>query len=124
MKAINKKNWSKENPFWIPEDYFVKLPSQIMNRIDQKKRYSLWEELLNLLKPKQFAPLTAIILCVCMMWYSNQYNSISENELIEVLTYYDIEESMLYEYMNVETEIYEEEYLLYEFDYYELINEL
>lgn len=118
---INIESLSKNNPFTIPDDYFTNLTHNIMDRIETPKQTST----LSFFQLKTLAPVLAIIAVVFSgVWYNNQPLKITDEELIEVLTYYEFDNDLLYEYIELEEEIQVDDYLIDHFNYNDLINEL
>jgi hypothetical protein len=118
---INIESLSKNNPFTIPEDYFTSLTHNIMDRIETPKQTST----LSFFQLKTLAPVLAIFAVVFSgVWYNNQHLEITDEELIEVLAYYEFDNDLLYEYIELEDEIQVDDYLIDYFNYNDLINEL
>jgi hypothetical protein len=118
---INIESLSKNNPFTIPDDYFTNLTHNIMDRIETPKQTST----LSFFQLKTLAPVLAIFAVIFSgVWYNNQLLEITEEELIEVLAYYEFDNDLLYEYIELEDEIQVDDYLIDYFNYNDLINEL
>ena len=118
---INIEILSKNNPFTIPDDYFTSLTHNIMDRIETPKQTST----LSFFQLKTLAPVLAIIAVIFSgVWYNNQLLEITDEELIEVLAYYEIVNDLLCEYIELEDEIQVDYYLIDYFNYNDLINEL
>jgi hypothetical protein len=112
---------SKNNPFTIPEDYFTSLTHNIMDKIETPKQTST----LSFFQLKTLAPVLAIFAVIFSgVWYNNQLLEITDEELIEVLAYYEFDNDLLYEYIELEEEIQVDDYLIDYFNYNDLINEL
>ncbi len=120
---IDIENLKKRNSFTVPEDYFTTLTHKIMDNIDSPEKASI----ISFFQIKTLAPALSIVAIVFSgVWYNyNQEVTITDNDLIEVLAYYEIEEDLLYNELEIEEEILEDEYFLIdEYDYNELIHEL
>jgi hypothetical protein len=118
---INIESLSKNNPFTIPDDYFTNLTHNIMDRIETPKQTST----LSFFQLKTLAPVLAIFAVIFSgVWYNNQHLEITDEELIEVLAYYEFDNDLLYEYIELEEEIQVDDYLIDHFNYNDLINEL
>ena len=118
---INIESLSKNNPFTIPEDYFTSLTHNIMDRIETPKQTST----LSFFQLKTLAPVLAIFAVIFSgVWYNNQLLEITDEELIEVLAYYEFDNDLLCEYIQLEEEIQVDDYLIDYFNYNDLINEL
>ena len=118
---INIESLSKNNPFTIPDDYFTNLTHNIMDRIETPKQTST----LSFFQLKTLAPVLAIFAVIFSgVWYNNQLLEITDEELIEVLAYYELDNDLLYEYIELEEEIQVDDYLIDHFNYNDLINEL
>ena len=118
---INIESLSKNNPFTIPEDYFTSLTHNIMDRIETPKQTST----LSFFQLKTLAPVLAIFAVIFSgVWYNNQLLEITDEELIEVLAYYEFDNDLLYEFIELEDEIQVDDYLIDHFNYNDLINEL
>lgn len=112
---------SKNSPFKVPEDYFTSLTHDIMEKIDEKEKPTF----LDFFTLKTFVPAFAIIVIIfAAFWYNNTNPTITNDDLIDLLSYYEMEDDLLYEYIALEDEYQEDDYLIDEFDYNELINEL
>ena len=118
---IDIDNLGKRNPFTVPEDYFTTLTHTIMDKIDTPEKVSI----ISFLQIKTLAPVLAIVVLIFSgVWYNNQPLDITTEELIEVLTYYEVDDDLLYEHVELEAEIQVDDYLIDHFNYNELINEL
>ena len=118
---IDIDNLGKRNPFTVPEDYFTTLTHTIMDKIDTPEKVSI----ISFLHIKTLAPVLAIVVLIFSgVWYNNQPLEITTEELIEVLTYYEVDDDLLYEHVELEAEIQVDDYLIDHFNYNELINEL
>ncbi len=118
---IDIDNLGKINPFTVPEDYFTTLTHTIMDKIDTPEKVSI----ISFLQIKTLAPVLAIVVLIFSgVWYNNQPLDITTEELIEVLTYYEVDDDLLYEHVELEAEIQVDDYLIDHFNYNELINEL
>lgn len=118
---IDIDNLGKINPFTVPEDYFTTLTHTIMDKIDTPEKVSN----ISFLQIKTLAPVLAIVVLIFSgVWYNNQPLEITTEELIEVLTYYEVDDDLLYEHVELEAEIQVDDYLIDHFNYNELINEL
>jgi len=118
---INIESLSKNNPFTIPDDYFTSLTHNIMDRIETPKQTSTF----SFFQLKTLAPVLAIFAVIFSgVWYNNQPLKITDEELIEVIAYYEFDNDLLYEYIELEDEIQVDDYLIDHFNYNDLINEL
>ena len=118
---IDIDNLGKRNPFTVPEDYFTTLTHTIMDKIDTTEKVSI----ISFLHIKTLAPVLAIVAIIFSgVWYNNQPLEITDEELIEVLDYYEIDNDLLYEYLEFEDEAQTDDYLIDEYNYNELIYEL
>ena len=115
------ENLEKRNPFTVPEDYFTTLTHTIMDKVDTPEKVNS----MAFFQLKTLAPAFAIITLVFSgVWYNNQPLEITDEELIEVLAYYEIDNDLLYEYIEIEDEEQADDYLIDEYNYNELIYEL
>ena len=118
---INIDNLEKRSPFTVPEDYFTTLNYTIMDKVDEKEEISI----LKWLNIKTLAPsLTIASLLLFAFFYNSQEALLNNDDLIEVLAYYDIEEELFYDYVEFDNKTFEDDYFIEEYDYNELINEL
>lgn len=114
---INIEDFKKRNPFDVPEDYFINLTHDIMDKVDDTKERSIFS-----LKTLPISIGIAATL-VFGIWFFNSDTEVTNHDLIEVLAYYQVEDELLYEYIELEEEIQIDDYLIDQFDYNELINE-
>ena len=74
---------------------------------------------------KTLAPTFAMLLIVfSAVWYNNQNPNITDEDLVELLTFYDVEDELLLEFVELKQEETIDDDLLNEFNYNELIYEL
>ena len=115
------ENLEKRNPFTVPEDYFTTLTHTIMDKVDTPEKVNS----ISFFQLKTLAPVLAIVAIIFSgVWYNNQSLEITNEELIEVLAYYEIDNDLLYEYIEIEDEEQADDYLIDEYNYNELIYEL
>jgi len=120
-KRINIEKLRKSNPYKVPDDYFTSLTHNIMDKIDEKETVYF----LDLFRLKTLTPTLAIISIVFAgFWYNNQKPNITNEDLIELLSFYQLKDELLLEYIEPEIEENTDEYLLNEFNYNEIIYEL
>ena len=118
---IDIENLEKRNPFTVPEDYFTTLTHTIIDKVDAPEKVNS----MAFFQLKTFAPVLAIVAIIFSgVWYNNQPLEITDEELIEVLDYYEIDNDLLYEYLEFEDEAQTDDYLIDEYNYNELIYEL
>ena len=65
-----------------------------------------------------------LLIVFSAVWYNNQNQNITDEDLVELLTFYDVEDELLLEFVDLKQEETIDEYLLNEFNYNELIYEL
>ena len=120
-KKIDINKFEKRNPYKVPEDYFLTLTHNIMDKVDTpEKRY-----IFSAFQLQTIAPTFAMLLIVfSAVWYNNQNPNITDEDLVELLSFYQVEDELLLEYIELELEENIDEYLLNEFNYNELIYEL
>lgn len=120
-KKIDIEKLEKRNPYIVPEDYFLALTHNIMDKIDTpKKRY-----LFSAFQLQIIVPVFAIVVIIFSgLWYNNQNTNISDDDLVELLAFYNVEEDLILEYIDFEKEEETDEYLMEQFNYNELIYEL
>jgi len=118
---IDINNLERKNPFTVPEDYFTTLTHNIMERVESPEQIKI----MAFFQLKTIAPTLAIAAILFSgFWYNkNQEINISNDDLIELLAYYEIEDNLIYDELEYEQEK-PEEYLLDEYNYNELIYEL
>jgi hypothetical protein len=118
---IDINNLERKNPFTVPEDYFTTLTHNIMEKIEIPEQVKITA----FFQLKTIVPTLAIaVILFSGFWYNkNQEINISNDDLIEILAYYEIEDNLIYDELEYEQEI-SEEYLLDEYNYNELIYEL
>tara|TARA_B100002003_G_scaffold242695_1_gene266047 strand:- start:341 stop:724 length:384 start_codon:yes stop_codon:yes gene_type:complete len=123
-QKIDIENFVKRTPYNVPEDYFTNLTHNIMDRIDDKKS-SIFRYLFVILKPKKLVPTISIVVILFTgFWYNSQNTTFSDKDLYEILTYYEIEDELLYEIFDNVTEEEIDDNLIDQFNYEELIYEL
>ena len=120
-KKIDIEKIGKRNPYIVPKDYFLALTHNIMDKIDTpKKRYLFYAFQL-----QTIVPIFAIVVIIFSgLWYNNQNTNISDDDLVELLAFYNVEEDLILEYIDFEKEEETDEYLMEQFDYHELLYEL
>ena len=120
-KKIDIEKLEKRNPYIVPEDYFLALTHNIMDKIDTpKKRY-----LFSAFQLQIIVPVFAIVVIIFSgLWYNNQNTNISDDDLVELLAFYNVEEDLILEYIDFEKEEETDEYLMEQFNHNELIYEL
>jgi len=118
---IDINNLERKNPFNVPEDYFTTLTHNIMEKIEIPEQVKITA----FFQLKTIVPTLVIaVILFSGFWYNkNQEINISNDDLIELLAYYEIEDNLIYDELEYEQEI-QEEYLLEEYNYNELIYEL
>ncbi|MBC8265902.1 MAG: hypothetical protein H8E84_02960 [Flavobacteriales bacterium] len=120
-KKIDIKNIAKRNPYKVPKDYFLTLSQNIMYDVDSPKK----ESIISFSRLKTIAPaLVIVILIFSGVWYNNQNTNLTDEDLVELLAFYDVEEDLILEYIDLEKEETTDEYLMEHFNYNELIYEL
>tara|TARA_B100001964_G_scaffold217394_1_gene257407 strand:+ start:380 stop:748 length:369 start_codon:yes stop_codon:yes gene_type:complete len=120
-KKIDIEKLDKRTPFSVPEDYFTTLTHKIMEKVDKKDTVSF----LRIFHIRALAPAIVIIAIIFSgVWYNNQNLQITENDLVELLSFYQVEDELILEFIELELEENIEEYLLNEFNYNEIIYEL
>ena len=120
-KKIDIENLEKRNPYKVPKDYFTFLTHNIMDKVDTpEKRY-----LFSVFQLQTLAPAFAMLLIVfSAILYNNQSQNITDEDLVELLTFYDVEDELLLEFVELKQEEIIDDDLLNEFNYNELIYEL
>ena len=120
-KKIDIEKLGKRNPYKVPEDYFLALTHSIMDKVDTpEKRYFF-----SAFQLQTLAPTFAMLLIVfSAVWYNNQNQNITDEDLVELLTFYDVEDELLLEFVEMKQEETIDDDLLNEFNYNELIYEL
>ena len=118
---IDINDLGKNNPFTVPEDYFTTLTHNIMERVESPEQVKITA----FFQLKTIVPTLAIaVILFSGFWYNkNQEINISNDDLIELLAYYEFEDNLIYYELEYEQEI-ADEYLLDEYNYNELIYEL
>ena len=118
---IDINDFGKINPFTVPEDYFTTLTHNIMERVESPEQVKITA----FFQLKTIVPTLAIaVILFSGFWYNkNQEINISNDDLIELLAYYEFEDNLIYDELEYEQEI-ADEYLLDEYNYNELIYEL
>ena len=83
-KKIDIEKLEKRNPYIVPEDYFLALTHNIMDKIDTpKKRY-----LFSAFQLQIIVPVFAIVVIIFSgLWYNNQNTNISDDDLVELLAF-------------------------------------
>ena len=120
-KKIDIEKMDKRNPYKVPKDYFTSLTHNIMDKVEEKETNTFFDFFT--LKP--IAPTFVMLLIVfSAVWYNNQNPNITDEDLVELLSFYQVEDELLLEYIEFELEENINEYLLNEFNYNELIYEL
>ena len=120
-KKIDIGKLEKRNPYIVPEDYFLALTPNIMDKVDTPEKRHIFSTF----QLQTLAPTFAILLIVfSAVWYNNQNPNITNEDLVELLSFYQVEDELLLEYVELELEENIDEYLLNEFNYNELIYEL
>jgi|TARA_B100000959_G_scaffold140953_1_gene148058 hypothetical protein len=120
-KKIDIEKLDKRTPFSVPEDYFTTLTHKIMEKVDKKDTVSF----LRIFHIRALAPAIVIIAIIFSgVWYNNQNLQITENDLVELLSFHQVEDELILEFIELELEENIDEYLLNEFNYNEIIYEL
>ena len=120
-KRIDIEKLEKRHPYIVPKDYFTSLTHNIMDKVEEKETNTFFDFFT--LKP--FAPTLAMLLIVfSAVWYNNQNQNITDEDLVELLTFYDVEDELLLEFVELKQEETIDDDLLNEFNYNELIYEL
>ena len=120
-KKIDIEKLDKKNPFSVPKDYFITLTHKIMDNVDEKDT----ESFLSIFHIRALLPTLVIIAIIFSgVWYNNQNSQITEDDLVELLSFYQVEDELILEFIELELEENIDEYLLNEFNYNELIYEL
>ena len=120
-KKINIENLGKRNPYKVPKDYFTSLTHNIMDKVEEKETSTFFD----FFTLKTLAPTFAMLLIVfSAVWYNNQNPNITDEDLVELLTFYDVEYELLLEFVELKQEETIDDDLLNEFNYNELIYEL
>ena len=120
-KKIDIEKLEKRNPYKVPKDYFTSLTHNIMEKVEEKETSTFFD----FFTLKTLAPTFAMLLIVfSAVWYNNQNPNITDEDLVELLSFYQVEDELLLEYIELELEENIDEYLLNEFNYNELIYEL
>ena len=111
-KKIDIKNIAKRNPYKVPKDYFLTLSQNIMYDVDSPKK----ESIISFSRLKTIAPALVIVILI--------FSNLTDEDLVELLAFYDVEEDLILEYIDLEKEETTDEYLMEHFNYNELIYEL
>ena len=120
-KKIDINKLEKRNPYKVPEDYFLTLTHNIMDKVEEKETSTFFD----FFTLKTLAPTFAMLLIVfSAVWYNNQNPNITDEDLVELLTFYDVEYELLLEFVELKQEETIDDDLLNEFNYNELIYEL
>jgi|TARA_B100000959_G_scaffold223573_1_gene236990 hypothetical protein len=120
-KKIDIEKLDKRNPFSVSEDYFTTLTHNIMDKIEEKETFSF----LSFFQRKTVVPtLSIIVIIFSAVWMNYQNPNITDDNLIELLTFYDVEEELILEYIDFQQEEEIDEYIIEEYNYSELIYEL
>ena len=120
-KKIDIEKLGKRNPYKVPKNYFTSLTHNIMDKVEEKETNTFFDFFT--LKP--LAPTVAMLLIVfSAVWYNNQNQNITDEDLVELLTFYDVEDELLLEFVELKQEETIDDDLLNEFNYNELIYEL
>jgi len=119
-KKIDIEKIGKRNPYIVPKDYFLALTHNIMDKIDTPEK-----RLFSAFQLQTIIPAFAIVVIIFSgLWYNNQNTNISDDDLVELLAFYNVEEDLILEYIDFEKEEETDEYLMEQFDYHELLYEL
>ena len=119
--TIDIEKLEKSNPYKVPKDYFTSLTHNIMDKVDKKETSTFFD----FFTLKTLAPTFAMLLIVfSAVWYNNQNPNITDEDLVELLTFYDVEYELLLEFVELKQEETIDDDLLNEFNYNELIYEL
>ena len=120
-KKIDIGKLEKRNPYIVPEDYFLALIPNIMDKVDTLEKRHIFSAF----QLQTIAPTFAMLLIVfSAVWYNNQNQDITNEDLAELLTFYDVEDELLLEFVELKQEETIDDDLLNEFNYNELIYEL
>ena len=120
-KKINIEKIGKRNPYIVPEDYFLTLTHNIMDKINTPEKGDIFSAF----QLQILVPVFAIVVIIFSgLWYNNQNTNISDDDLVELLAFYNVEEDLILEYIDFEKEEETDEYLMEQFDYHELLYEL
>ena len=120
-KKIDIEKLEKRNPYKVPKDYFTSLTHNIMDKVEEKETSTF----IDFFTLKTLAPTYATLLIVfSAVWYNNQNQNITDEDLVELLTFYDVEDELLLEFVELKQEETIDDDLLNEFNYNELIYEL
>ena len=120
-KKINIETLKKRNPYKVPRGYFTSLTHNIMDKAKEKETSTFFD----FFTLKTLAPTFAMLLIVfSAVWYNNQNPNITDEDLVELLAFYDIEDELLLEFVELKQEEIIDDDLLNEFNYNELIYEL
>ena len=120
-KKIDIEKLEKRNPYIVPEGYFLALKHNIMDKVEEKETNTFFD----FFTLKTLAPTFAMLLIVfSAVWYNNQNQNITDEDLVELLTFYDVEDELLLEFVELKQEETIDDDLLNEFNYNELIYEL
>ena len=120
-KKIDIEKLEKRNPYKVPKDYFTSLTHNIMDKVEEKETSTFFD----FFTLKTLAPTFAMLLIVfSVVWYNNQNQNITDEDLVELLTFYDVEDELLLEFVELKQEETIDDDLLNEFNYNELIYEL
>ena len=120
-KKIDIEKLEKRNPYKVPKDYFTSLTHNIMDKVEEKETNTFFD----FFTFKVLTPTFAMLLIVfSAVWYNNQNQNITDEDLVELLTFYDVEDELLLEFVELKQEETIDDDLLNEFNYNELIYEL
>ena len=120
-KKIDIEKLGKRNPYKVPEGYFLALTHNIMEKVEEKETSTF----LDFFTLKTLVPTFAMLLIVfSAVWDNNQNQNITDEDLVELLTFYDVEDELLLEFVELKQEETIDDDLLNEFNYNELIYEL
>ena len=120
-KKIDIEKLGKRNPYKVPKDYFLTLTHNIMDKINTPEKGDIFSAF----QLQTLAPTFAMLLIVfSAVWYNNQNPNITDEDLVELLTFYDVEDELLLEFVELKQEETIDDDLLNEFNYNELIYEL
>ena len=120
-KKIDIENLEKRNPYRVSKDYFTSLTHNIMEKIEEKETNTFFD----FFTFKTLTPtFTMLLIIFSIVWYNNQNPNITDEDLVELLTFYDVEDELLLEFIELEQEETIDDDLLNECNYNELIYEL
>lgn len=127
-KKTNIENWDRRFPFTVPENYFSELKEGIQFQCLDKERSSF----ISIFKLQFITPALSVIFVLTFLFVTNNTSenivedntetNITNDDLLAYLQ--DIDEELIYEYVELEEESSEDDYLIDEYDYNELIYEL